>query len=188
MLLLWIVIDLFTHVFDVPILGLCLNKLLLLLFGVLPSILYYYMTLCNVFPAFYWQIQPSNQYISNNLTVTPVSPVAVTTPLPVSPACTSVSEYHPSTPSPRSSPSLQPHALSSSAPTSCSPAQPHERQVSAAIPHQLKSKASAAGNFKKAARILAVSMFTVEERKQSTLTGGKGKNKQDPERMLLICG
>ena len=45
-------IDLFTHVFDVPILGLCLNKLLLLLFGVLTSILYYYMTLCNVFPAF----------------------------------------------------------------------------------------------------------------------------------------
>jgi hypothetical protein len=52
----------------------------------------------------------------------------------------------------------------------------------------LKSKASAAGNFKKAARILAVSMFTVEEQKQSTLTGGKGKNKLDPERMLLICG
>ena len=143
------------------------------------------MTLCNVLPAFYWQIQPSNQYATNNLTVTP-SPVNVTTPLPVSPA--SPQYHHPSTPSSRPSPSHQPHALSSSS-TSCSPAQPQERQVSsAAIPHQLKSKASAAGNFKKAARILAVSMFTVEERKQSTLTGGKGKNKLDPERMLLICG
>ncbi|CAB3979503.1 Hypothetical predicted protein [Paramuricea clavata] len=120
------------------------------------------MTLCNVLPAFYWQIQPSNQYATNNLTVTP-SPVNVTTLLPVSPA--SPQYHHPSTPSSRPSPS---HALSTSS-TSCSPAQPQESQ--AAIPRQLKSKASAAGNFKKAAQILAVSMFTVEERKQSTLTG-----------------
>ena len=56
------------------------------------------------------------------------------------------------------------------------------------IPHHLKSKASSAGNYKKAARILAATMFTVDERKSSTLSGGNGKNKLDPGRIILIHG
>ena len=56
------------------------------------------------------------------------------------------------------------------------------------IPHHLKSKASSAGNYKKAARILAATMFTVDERKSSTLSGGNGKKKLDPGRIILIHG
>ena len=56
------------------------------------------------------------------------------------------------------------------------------------IPHHLKSRASSAGNYKKAARILAATMFTVDERKLSTLSGGNGKKKLDPGRVILIHG
>ena len=43
------------------------------------------------------------------------------------------------------------------------------------IPHHLKSRASSAGNYKKAAQILGATMFTVDERKSSTLSGGNGR-------------
>ena len=56
------------------------------------------------------------------------------------------------------------------------------------IPHHLKSRASSAGNDKKAARILAATMLKVDERKSSTLSGGNGKKKLDPGRIILIHG
>jgi hypothetical protein len=46
------------------------------------------------------------------------------------------------------------------------------------IPHHLESKASTAGNVKKGARILAVGLFSVEERKSSTLIVRGGRETQ----------
>lgn len=64
-----------------------------------------------------------------------------------------------------------------------------------AIPHHLKSKAAGANALKKAARILAVGLFTVEERCSCTVSGSSNKSKQDNkrpqfdiDRMSLIHG
>ncbi|XP_015778890.1 PREDICTED: uncharacterized protein LOC107356778 [Acropora digitifera] len=51
-----------------------------------------------------------------------------------------------------------------------------------AIPHHLKSKAAGANVLKKAARILAVGLFTVEERCSCTVSGSSNKSKQDNKR------
>ena len=56
------------------------------------------------------------------------------------------------------------------------------------IQHQLKLKASTAGSVKKATRVLALGMFSAEERMSCTITGGNGKEKFDQNRVSLISG
>jgi hypothetical protein len=56
------------------------------------------------------------------------------------------------------------------------------------IPNHLKSRASNAGSVKKAARLLAVGLFNTNERKNCTLTGGKGKGKFDENKVTLLHG
>ena len=56
------------------------------------------------------------------------------------------------------------------------------------IPHRLKLKASTSGSVKKATWVLAVGMFSAEERKSCTVTGGNGKEKFDQNRVSLISG
>ena len=56
------------------------------------------------------------------------------------------------------------------------------------IQHHLKVKASTAGSVKKATRVLALGMFSAEERMSCTITGGNGKEKFDQNRVSLISG
>lgn len=63
------------------------------------------------------------------------------------------------------------------------------------VPHHLKSKAAGANSVKKAARILAVGLFTVKERCSCTVSGASNKSKEDTkrpkfdiQRMTLIHG
>lgn len=58
---------------------------------------------------------------------------------------------------------------------------PNEKELTA-IPHHLKSKAAGANALKKAARILAVGLFTVEERCSCTVSGSSNKSKEDNKR------
>ena len=63
------------------------------------------------------------------------------------------------------------------------------------IPHHLRSKAAGVNSVKKASRILAVGLFTTQERTSCTVSGSTNKSTDDkkrpqfdPQRMTLIHG
>lgn len=68
-------------------------------------------------------------------------------------------------------------------------------QTMTSIPHHLRSKAAGVNSVKKASRILAVGLFTTQERSSCTISGSTNKSKEDkkrpqfdPTRMTLIHG
>ena len=72
---------------------------------------------------------------------------------------------------------------------------PEHVQKMAVIPHHLRSKAAGANSLKKGARVLAVGLFTVNERCSCTVSGSTNKSKDntkrpqfEPHRMTLIHG
>lgn len=68
-------------------------------------------------------------------------------------------------------------------------------QTMTSIPHHLRSKAAGVNSVKKASRILAVGLFTTQERSSCKISGSTNKSKEDkkrpqfdPTRMTLIHG